>query len=199
MWSLFSTAAVPPSATAEAVAAFTASFANLTDEAAVANHCSRAAAVGGISQLFASPVAPTFAFNHTGRSTIASRIRKVHDTWYPHLKTLLDTFGMTSWAPDFKQGPQSLYNTACRIIAVDSFKQAMVAKVYAEMRPCYDYLTDTNLIYRLYNSYVFGYLAKRYEMDVRDPGSVAIADAKNPQYKSRGQVSQASIYFSSAY
>jgi hypothetical protein len=103
-------------------------------------------------------------------------------------KGCLARFGLTCWCPDLRQTPYALYNAACRIIALDTFKQALVSHTYAHLKPNTTYAKDMGLLICLYDHVVHHYMYLRYKQDSRNPGSVEAADKASPQYRGRARV-----------
>src|SRR6266545_7199970 len=103
------------------------------------------------------------------------------------MQSRLATFGLTSWCPDLRQTPYSLYNSACHIIALDTFKQALVSHTYATLQPNLIYATDMNLLIKLYDHFVHYYMFTRLKLRA--------ADKATPHYRNRAWVSLFPLYF----
>jgi hypothetical protein len=121
-------------------------------------------------------------------SRVASQVRQVEEHMLEYMQASLARFGLTTWCPDLRQTAYSLYNSACRIIALDTFKQALVAHTYAHLQPNTAYVKDTSLLVKLYDHFVHHYMFMRYKKDKRNPGSVRAADDAGPQYRGRKRV-----------
>src|SRR6266540_1348428 len=111
------------------------------------------------------------------------------------MQSRLATFGLTSWCPDLRQTPYSLYNSACCIIALDTFKQALVSHTYASLQPNLIYATDMNLLIKLYDHFVHYYMFTRFKREGKMAGSVRAADEATPHYRNRARVSLFPLYF----
>ena len=96
---------------------------------------------------------------------------------------------MTSWCPDLREMAHSLYNSACRIIALDTFKQALVSHAYAGVQPKLDYVKDMQLLIKIYGHIIHQFFHSRWCRELQCPGSVAAADEASPAYRSRTRVS----------
>jgi hypothetical protein len=96
---------------------------------------------------------------------------------------------MTSWGPDLRETAYSLYNSACRIIALDTFKQALVSHAYTSTQPNLKYVKDMALLIKIYDHIVHQYFYSCWHLDIQHPGSVAAEDETNPAYKARNCVS----------
>lgn len=122
-------------------------------------------------------------------SRIITNYGKIDENVLEYIKGCIARFGLSSWCPDLRQNPKSLYNSACRIIAIDTFQQALVAGAYSRAFTINTrYATNTEILIKTYDHCVFYFFAGRYRRDVRNPGSVVRADEKGTIYKNRQRV-----------
>jgi hypothetical protein len=124
----------------------------------------------------------------TDHGQIAAQILLVEEHMLEYMQACLARFGLTSWCPDLRQTPYALYNAACRVIALDTFKQALVSHTYAHLKPNTTYAREMELLIRLYDHVVHHYMYLRYRRDSRNPGCVTAADKASPQYRGRARV-----------
>ena len=124
----------------------------------------------------------------TDRGRIASQLRQIEEHLIDYIRSLLARFGFVSWCPDLRQTPYALYNAACRIIALDTFKQALVSHAYAHLAPNLSYVKDMVLLVKMYDHFVHHYLYTRYQKECRVPGSVRARDETSPGYHRRNSV-----------
>jgi hypothetical protein len=120
---------------------------------------------------------------------IGAQLGLIEEHIISYIQGCLARFGMTSWCPDLRETAYSLYNSACRIIALDTFKQAVISHAYAGVQPKLDYVKDMQLLMKIYDHIVHQFFYSRWRRDVQRPGSVAAADETNPAYKARNRVS----------
>ena len=118
----------------------------------------------------------------TNCGQIAIQVRKVEEHMLEYIQACLARFGLICWCPDLCQTPYALYNAACWVIALDTFKQAHVSHAYAHMKPNTTYAKDMTLLICLYDHFVHHYLYLHYKKDCRNPGSVKAAVEASPQY-----------------
>ena len=85
------------------------------------------------------------------KSWSAKQIRQVEEHILEYLQGCIAKFGLVRWAPDLRQSAYSLYNSACRIIALDTFKQAIVSHAYDFLCPNPVYLWDMDLLMKVYD------------------------------------------------
>lgn len=119
---------------------------------------------------------------------VASQLRGIEEHILEYIQACLAKFGLVVWCPDLNQTPYALYNSACRIIALDTFRQALVSHAYAHLAPNLKYAKDMILLVKLYDHFVHHYLYSRYKKESRIPGSVLAADTASPQYRRRKRV-----------
>lgn len=122
------------------------------------------------------------------RGHISRFLQTVSDHILEYIQMCLAKFGLLQWCPDLRQSPDSLYNQACRIIALDTFKQALVAHVYDSLQPDKRYISKTEFLAKIYNHFVHFYLHELYKKDARVPGSVQAAEGVSPVYRNRARV-----------
>lgn len=122
------------------------------------------------------------------KGRIASQARLVEEHMLGYIQACLSRFGLQRWCPDLRQSAYSLYNSACRIIAIDTFKQALVSHAYIHLSPNTVYASNMDILIRLYDHFVFHYLLLRYRREGRQPGSVQKELRSNPQYQGRIRV-----------
>ncbi|KNZ61740.1 hypothetical protein VP01_1364g4 [Puccinia sorghi] len=74
------------------------------------------------------------------------------------------------WAPDLDSQMDSLYNEACRMSAIVTFRQAVANKVYAYMSIKPTYIKDLALLQLTYNHYVHYHMAQIYAKEKKHEG-----------------------------
>ena len=124
----------------------------------------------------------------TSSARLATQVRRVEEHVLEYVQACLSRFGLTRWCPDLRQTPYSLFNSACRIIAIDTFKQALISHAYASLAPNTTYVQDMLLLMKIYDHFVHFYQHSRYKRDAKVAGSVKIAEEANPQYHARSRV-----------
>jgi len=137
------------------------------------------------------PLIPISLVNITSTKLgkIGSQLGLIEEHIISYIQGCLARFGMTSWGPDLRQTAYSLYNSACRIIALDTFKQALISHAYASVRPNLQYANDMQLLIKIYDHIVHDYFYSCWRQDIQRPGSVAAGDETNPAYRARTHVS----------
>ncbi|KAF6759724.1 hypothetical protein DFP72DRAFT_806084, partial [Ephemerocybe angulata] len=113
-----------------------------------------------------------------------------------NIKGSMARFGLVSWSPDLRQNAHSMYNSACRNIAINTFQHALGVRAYSTAFEINHRFTNENeLLVKIYNNFVHHYMASRYRREVKNPGSVARVDKKGPEYKRRETLAKSRIKF----
>ena len=117
-----------------------------------------------------------------------SQLQQIEEHLIDYIQSLLARFGFMSWCPDLSQTPYALYNAACRIIALHTFKQVLVSHTYAHLALNLSYVKDTVLLVKMYDHFVHHYLYTRYQKECCMPGSVRACDEASPGYHHQNSV-----------
>ena len=127
------------------------------------------------------------------RSHIAGQLLAIEEHIIEYIKVQLAKFGFETWCPDLCQTPYFIYNAACQIIAINTFKQALIAHAYTHLALNLAYIKDMLLIVQMYNHFVHHYQWVRYRKECCTPGSVRATEEAGPVYKRRVGVSSFSL------
>ncbi len=103
-------------------------------------------------------------------------VKRVEEYILHFIQARLASFGFTTWCPDLTQTGYSLYNSACRLVAIDTFRQALVSCAYIHLGPNVLYAKDMSLLIKIYDHVVHFYQHHRYKKEARNAGSVLEAD-----------------------
>ncbi|KAF8893186.1 hypothetical protein CPB84DRAFT_1848664 [Gymnopilus junonius] len=156
------------------------------------------------AELFTSQTGPQLIPRHlirigmafsTVQGPIANQARLVEEHILTYIQACLSRFGLDHWCPDLRQSAYTLYNSACRIIALDTFKQALISHAYMHLSPNTRYATDMTLLIRLYDHFVFHYMLHHYQKEGRKPGSVVQDLQAMPHYRRRIRLAAARLKF----
>ncbi|KZT20049.1 hypothetical protein NEOLEDRAFT_1040197, partial [Neolentinus lepideus HHB14362 ss-1] len=115
----------------------------------------------------------------------------VEDEMLRFIQTLIARFGFLCWCPNLRDTPYSLYNSACHIIAINTFKQALLADTYRHLVP--------NLCYAcLYDHFIHHLQLKRFLKEQKSPGSVSQSEGWGKSYKNQLRLARAREKFAKA-
>ncbi|KAF9035826.1 hypothetical protein BJ165DRAFT_1355103, partial [Panaeolus papilionaceus] len=118
------------------------------------------------------------------------RLKLIPDTAIAMMKTTAARYGLRAWAPDLRQAPYGLYNSACRMVAIDSFRQAITADIYAMFKPDTRFNSDIDFLIKVYDHAVHYLHYRRYLRELALPGSNAAQDVENTATQNRRRLAE---------
>ncbi|KAG7093220.1 hypothetical protein E1B28_006906 [Marasmius oreades] len=130
----------------------------------------------------------------TSRVELIARRRKnstsVHATTIPetnfdHMRVLLSQFGLKHWRVHLASTPDSLYNKACELIVLDSFRQAILSGAFKHMDYPSKLASSRDLHQRLYYHVVFHYFYGIWTSEQSSPGRNRTRNETNAIIKNR--------------
>ncbi|KAJ7577131.1 hypothetical protein C8J56DRAFT_1113717 [Mycena floridula] len=119
------------------------------------------------------------------KGKIARGLRRLNHNHIATIFSYLANYGFTAWTVDLTETPTSLWNIACKNVAIDSFKQAMASHAYAFLSPNHDYLNNQLLLSTIYDQFVWTYMKGLHELELREPGGAATKAIHGDIYKRR--------------
>lgn len=105
-----------------------------------------------------------------GNMKIGKGMVHITEFFLEYMWGTLAKLGLRIWAPDLDAQLDSLYNEACRMSAIYTFRQAVANKVYAYMSVNPSYVKDIGLLQSAYNHYVHYYMAQIYAKERKNEG-----------------------------
>lgn len=120
---------------------------------------------------------------------IVRDMRRIDQNVISVIFSYLANYGFTAWKPDLTETSTSLWNTACKIVAIDSFKQAMASHGYHFLQPNADYMSNHVLLSDIYNQFVWVHMKGLHELELRRTGAVAEKAVTGEVYRRRKAVS----------
>jgi hypothetical protein len=126
---------------------------------------------------------------------LAAQIHLVEQHLLDYMHAYIARFGLLRWCPDFRLSPYSPYNAACRIIAIDTFRQAVISHAYDHVRPSHRYTEDMDLLLKIYDHIVHHAHFRQWKAEVQNPGMVKATDESSPAYHGRQQVNSPCLSF----
>ncbi|MBW0535425.1 hypothetical protein O181_075140 [Austropuccinia psidii MF-1] len=76
-------------------------------------------------------------------------------------------------APYLNDKSDTLYNEACRISAIQTFRQIAISGAYEYLNVNFQHLEQVELLTKVYNHYVHWYVAQQYKKEIKEPGKYA--------------------------
>ncbi|KAH9451449.1 hypothetical protein Pst134EA_025403 [Puccinia striiformis f. sp. tritici] len=130
-----------------------------------------------------------------GQIIVSKKIIHVEDFFFKYTKAVLARLGIRKWAPDLEDSPDSLYNEACRVAAIKSFRQIAVNGAYKFANCNLQFLNDFDLLIRAYNHYVFFLSKNKYTKEKKNPGSLGQELDRKAISHARGRLRKARVSF----
>ena len=87
------------------------------------------------------------------------------------------------------ESPYSVYNSACRLVAIATFKHALSTDSYSFTGVDPAAATDMDILIRIYDHFVHHVQLRLRSIDMRKPGSVLRSARLNTIYRRRNTVS----------
>lgn len=186
LWGLLSRTAVPSPPEPSMIATFEQRF-GTWDEIVQARNKYRQPItnvdmISRINKLRGDPANP---------STIAKQVQRVPETALRYILGLLSQFGLSAWRPNFTESPYSSYNSAHRFIAIDTFRQAVLASAYKSMGVETIYLDNVWLQTLAHDHFVCNVICKVYTREKKYPGITELTAKRDAQLARRRTVSGA--------
>ncbi|WAR60946.1 hypothetical protein PtB15_13B197 [Puccinia triticina] len=105
---------------------------------------------------------------------------------------------MHVWAPDLEDLPDSLYNKACRQVALKSFRQAAMGGAFAYMNIQKNYAVDLGLLIPAYTHFVHYLQANWYNQEKNKDGKFQMDKERKVISKAREQLRDTRLKFALA-
>ncbi|MBW0546022.1 hypothetical protein O181_085737 [Austropuccinia psidii MF-1] len=118
---------------------------------------------------------------HIGRKKIGRAIVHISEFFIQYTNAMLARLGIRIWCPDLNDAPDSLYNEACRISAIMTFRQIASGGAYEYMSINLAYCNDLVLLQKAYNHFVHFSMLQKYMKEEKEEG-------KNLRDKIKGKV-----------
>ncbi|MBW0515845.1 hypothetical protein O181_055560 [Austropuccinia psidii MF-1] len=120
-----------------------------------------------------------------GRKKVGRAIVNVQEFFILYIQVLLAKLGIRRWAPSLDEPIDTLYNEACRISAIKTFRQVAVGGAYQYMNINLRFLNNLMLLEATYNHFVHYLQAKIYKREMKESGSYQKALEKGAISKNR--------------
>ncbi|MBW0493839.1 hypothetical protein O181_033554, partial [Austropuccinia psidii MF-1] len=120
-----------------------------------------------------------------GRQKIGKHIVNLNEFYFLYIRSLLSKVGIRIWAPDLEEAPHSLYNEACRIIALMTFRQVACSGAYQYMRANLKYLNNINLLNCAYDHFVHYRMTEKFKKENKEAGKNLMDSAKGVTQRRR--------------
>jgi len=106
-----------------------------------------------------------------------------------YMQTYCAKYGLYVWSPNLSESPYSIYNSACRLVAITTFKHALGMDSYAFIGVDTTAATDMEVLIRIYDHFIHHLQPRLRGKEKRNPGSVRRSARLNTIYRRRNSVS----------
>ncbi|KAG0139792.1 hypothetical protein CROQUDRAFT_101045, partial [Cronartium quercuum f. sp. fusiforme G11] len=120
MWGLYKPSDVPPTTDAALLKEFYTQFNSAEEVESVVNNPSS-------TDLIAQESIMSLKELHTGSQKIACGLGHIDEIAILYISSILAKVGIRAWGPDLNDAPNSLYNSACQITALNTFHQLLAS------------------------------------------------------------------------
>ncbi|MBW0493955.1 hypothetical protein O181_033670 [Austropuccinia psidii MF-1] len=130
----------------------------------------------------------TLCDSHAGCIKIGNQIVNIQQFYIYYIKATLAKLGIRAWAPDFEDAPNSLFNEACRISSLMTFRQIAASRAYQYMQSHLSYAKNLGLLRSAYNHFVHYVMTEKYKKEAKEAGRNSQEDANKLIKKCRTQL-----------
>ncbi|KAJ3531458.1 hypothetical protein NMY22_g8148 [Coprinellus aureogranulatus] len=124
------------------------------------------------------------------RCRTRSQVSQVEQFIVEFIRAMLARFGLPRWGPDFRETSYAAFNASNRIIALDTFRQAVQAGAYAFVNVKRSAATEMSTLISLYDHIVHHHFHQQYLAEKRRAGSVAEKKIFSAMYIARKRLSE---------
>ncbi|MBW0462098.1 hypothetical protein O181_001813 [Austropuccinia psidii MF-1] len=163
LWGMLTPAAMPTAPDKQLLKEFYQRFSSVEEVQSVAQNSQ------GVKLINEAQV-QTLRDARSGKRKVGKNIINMQDFYITYVHAMLAKLGIRIWAPDLEEAPDSLYNEACRIVALMTFRQIACSGAYQYMRANFTYCNDLGLLRNAYDHYVHYVLAEKYRREGREKG-----------------------------
>lgn len=153
----------PPPANPELVAQFCSHFKNL-------DNFQRHVDDSNAAQLVSLTDMQTMKDARAGRIKVGKNFVHIEESHILYIHGYLAKLGIRCWGPNLEEGAESLFNSACRIAALNTFRQVGGAGGYDFMNFNHNYKDDMVRFIHAYNHYVHHVSSQKFIAEMKQPG-----------------------------
>ncbi|KNZ60831.1 hypothetical protein VP01_1494g1 [Puccinia sorghi] len=191
LWGMVEVSTPPPAANPELVRQFCTHFQNID---AFQRHADDSSA----AQLITQADVNTLKDARAGRIQVGHNFVFIDDSHIAYMHGYLAKLGIRCWGPNLEEGPESLFNSACRMAALNTFRQVAGAGGYDFMNFNRNYLDDMVRLIRTYNHYVHHVSWNKFSMERKQPGKCKETAESKSNAKNRARLRDARYKFAVA-
>ncbi|EGG03570.1 uncharacterized protein MELLADRAFT_89943 [Melampsora larici-populina 98AG31] len=130
-----------------------------------------------------------------GDGKIGRGMANLDEMYILYIHGILAKVGIRVWGPDLNEAADSLYNSACRLTALNTFRQLMATGAYNYMNVNPDHVNSMSRFISAYNHYVHYWMASKFKSELKPPGRAESESARKLVQKHRERLKQARVRF----
>ncbi|EGG03672.1 uncharacterized protein MELLADRAFT_90027 [Melampsora larici-populina 98AG31] len=130
-----------------------------------------------------------------GGGKIGRGMANLDETYILYIHGVLAKVGIRVWCPDLNDSVDSLYNSACRITALGTFRQLMATGAYDHANVNPNYVNAMSRFITTYNHYVHYLVANRSKIEAKEAGKSQADGARKCIQKRREQLCELRMSF----
>lgn len=182
LWGLFEQNSVPPKVDPALSKEFQNQFSSVPDlEAAVSDPSA--------PDLIAQEDIISLRQGRSGRFKLGRGLANIDEMHILYVHGILAKVGIRIWGPNLEESHDSLFNSACRITALNTFRQLSVSGAYQYMNINLTNINKMSLLISAYNHYVHYVLESRFKKELKQAGKHRFDESKKSIQKNRERVS----------
>ncbi|EGG06972.1 uncharacterized protein MELLADRAFT_86185 [Melampsora larici-populina 98AG31] len=186
MWGLFKKNDVPPPPNPALLKEFYLRFSNSDEiDHAIKNPTS--------ADVVAQGSIMTLRSAKEGQIKLGRGLANISNMQLLYIHGVLARVGIRIWAPDLNDAYDSLYNNACRMVALDTFRQLLSCGSYNYMNANMKHVNSMSDMIAAYNHYVHFLKAGEFRAESKTPGRKAQLSSRKTIQKNRERISVKSI------
>ncbi|KAG0150417.1 hypothetical protein CROQUDRAFT_87909 [Cronartium quercuum f. sp. fusiforme G11] len=186
LWGMLEPNLVPPPADKDTMARFNSSFSTITVvQQAIDNEL-------GVT-LMAQAEIETLKDARMGRIKVGRGMINVDEVCIHYIHTSLAKLGISIWGPNLTESPDSLFNSACHIAAIRSFREVALQGPYPNISKAY--LNNLTLLTLAYNHFVHYLSAQHFKKELVSPGKFELVTKKAAVLRHRLRLCKARCEF----
>ncbi|MBW0506695.1 hypothetical protein O181_046410 [Austropuccinia psidii MF-1] len=130
----------------------------------------------------------TLNSGRAGRIKLGQGMLQLEDSDIRYIHGYLGKLGIDCWGPNLEESSESLWNSACRISAINMFRQMAASGVYQNSSLNHGYVNNVMLLIQAYNHYVHYLLEDRFKKEIKEIGKHVKTKLANKNQKNRDQL-----------
>lgn len=179
MWGMIEAGSIPPPADPRSLEAFARSFNTIGQVQLVMENTASA-------NLVAEAEILTLKQGRRGAIKLGRGLLHIDDVTVHMINSHLARLGIYLWGPDLTKAADSLFNSACRLAALKSFREVSLNGVYPNVDK--SFLNNFTLLTQAYNHFVHYLSAQRVKKETASPGKLQVCTMRSVTLRRRHRV-----------